>query len=130
MATFRRVEDIDAWQLARELTNSIYEVSRKGAFARDITLCDQIRRACISILSNIAEGYERGGNKEFRHFLSMAKGSAGEVKAQLYVALDQQYIDTDAFGHSSEMATRTSRLIGGLMSYLRTSEYRGTKFKQ
>lgn len=122
MATFQRFEDIEAWQEARELTRSVYVASRKGTFAKAFTLCDQIRRACISILSNIAEGYERGGNKEFRHFLSIAKGSTGEVKAQLYIALDQKYIDTEVFTQLSERATHTSRLIGGLMSYLRTTD--------
>ena len=88
MATFHRFEDIDAWQKARELTRAVYAASRSGSFSKDFALRDQIRRASISVMSNIAEGFERGGNKEFRQFLSTAKGSAGEVRAQRYVALD------------------------------------------
>ncbi len=90
MATFKSFEDIEAWQKARELTNRVYDASDKGAFARDFGLRDQIRRACVSILSNIAEGFERSGTGEFVQFLSSAKGSAGEVRAQLYVALERR----------------------------------------
>ncbi len=80
-------------------------------------------------MSNIAEGFERGGNKEFRQFLSTAKGSAGEVRAQLYIALDQQYLTQDIFEHLSDLAIRTSRMISGLMTYLRKSGFKGSKFK-
>lgn len=89
MATFRRFEEIDAWKQARELTCEVYRVSRRKAFSKDFALRDQIRRAAISISSNIAEGYERDSRKAFLHFLSIAKGSAGEVRSQLYVALDE-----------------------------------------
>src|ERR1044071_8834864 len=90
MSTFQSFEDIEAWQKARELTRRVYEVSEVGAFARDFGLRDQIRRASVSALSNIAEGFERSGTGEFIQFLSAAKGSAGEVRAQLYVALDRR----------------------------------------
>lgn len=93
MSTFQTFEDIEAWQKARELTRRVYDVSDTGALARDFGLRDQMRRACVSILSNIAEGFERSGTGEFVQFLSAAKGSAGEVRAQLYVALDRKYID-------------------------------------
>ena len=89
MATIQRFEEIEAWQVARELTRSVYECSKSGSFAKDFALRDQIRRAAISVMSNIAEGFERGGNAEFIQFLSIAKGSAAEVETQLYVALDQ-----------------------------------------
>lgn len=129
MATFKSFEDIEAWQKARELTQRIYEVSNKGSFARDYGLKDQIRRACVSTMSNIAEGYERGGTKEFIQFLSTAKGSSGEVRSQLYVALDQAYIDSKTFGQLSELVKEISRMITGLMKYLKRSELRGTKYK-
>lgn len=129
MATFKSFEDIEAWQKARELTQRIYEVSNKGSFARDYGLKDQIRRACVSTMSNIAEGYERGGTKEFIQFLSTAKGSSGEVRSQLYVALDQAYIDSKTFGQLSDLVKEISRMVTGLMKYLKRSELRGTKFK-
>ena len=88
MGKIERFEDIDAWKKARELTKIIYEVTAQGKLATDFSLRDQLRRAAVSIMANIAEGFEREGNKEFRQFLATAKGSAGEVKALLYVALD------------------------------------------
>ncbi len=95
MSTFQSFEEIEAWQKARELTRRVYELLDKGSFARDFGLRDQMRRACVSILSNIAEGFERSGTGEFVQFLSAAKGSAGEVRAQLYVALDRRYIERE-----------------------------------
>jgi four helix bundle protein len=92
VGTFKSFEEINAWQKARELTRRVYQISGEGQSARDFGLRDQMRRACISIMSNIAEGYERSGTKEFVQFLSVAKGSVGEVRSQLYVALDQKYI--------------------------------------
>lgn len=81
MARIERFEDIESWKLAREVTKLIYEISSSGSFSRDFALVNQIRRASISILSNIAEGFERSGNKEFLQFLAIAKGSCGEVRA-------------------------------------------------
>jgi four helix bundle protein len=130
MATFNRFEDIDAWQRSRELTNKIYKISSKGDFARDFGLKDQIRRASVSIMSNIAEGFERSGTGEFAHFLATAKGSAGEVRSQLYVALDQGYISQVLFDPLSAGVTDISRMLSGLMTYLKKSGLKGTKFKQ
>jgi four helix bundle protein len=130
MTTFQSFEDIEAWQKARELTRRIYEVSDVGKFARDFGLRDQIRRASVSVLSNIAEGFERSGTGEFIQFLSGAKGSAGEVRAQLYVALDRNYIDSNTFQELSQLASQVSRMISGLMAYLKQSGIRGTKYKQ
>ncbi len=129
MATFERFEDIEAWQKARELVKAVYGVTADGAFARDFGLRDQIRRAVVSVLSKIAEGFERGGDKEFSQFLAVAKGSCGEVRAQLYAALDQRYINKEQFDTLSGNAVQISRLLAGLMMYLRQSEYRGSKFK-
>ena len=90
-----KFEDIESWKKARALTNEIYQATASGQFVRDFGLKDQIRRASVSVLSNIAEGFERGGDKEFLQFLAVAKGSCGEVRAQLYVALDQGYLSAD-----------------------------------
>ena len=129
MATFKRFEDIECWKKARELTRRIYEITGKSAFARDFGLKDQIRRASLSVMSNIAEGYDRSGTAEFVHFLATAKGSAAEVRCQLYVAADQGYIRDDHFSELNALASEISRMLSGLMTYLRASGYKGTKFK-
>jgi four helix bundle protein len=127
--TIRRFEDIEAWQKARVLVREIYLASDSGAFARDYGLRDQIRRASVSIMSNIAEGFDRGGTVEFAQYLAIAKGSAGEVKAQLYVALDQGYIKQDNFDRLVAITDETSRMLKGLMAYLRKTSIKGSKFK-
>ena len=97
--------------------------------ARDFGLRDQIRRASVSIMSNIAEGYDRSGTAEFIHFLAIAKGSAAEVRCQLYVASDLGYIDQSKFDELSAAAAETGRMIGGLIKYLRNAGHKGSKFK-
>lgn len=129
MATIRRFEEIEAWTLARAITRLVYEVSSDGPFSQDFGLRDQMRRAAVSIMSNIAEGFERDGNKEFISFLAIAKASCGEVRSQLYVAFDQGYIDDEKFQLLSDTLMETSRAIAGFMRYLRNSELRGSKFK-
>ena len=129
MATFKKFEEIECWKKARELTHRVYKISGEASFARDFGLKDQIRRASVSIMSNIAEGYDRSGTGEFVHFLGTAKGSAAEVRCQLYVASDQEYIDDNTFGELSELAAETGRMVGGLMNYLRRSAFRDTKYK-
>ena len=128
MARIEKFEDVEAWKSAREITRLIYEISCGEKFSRDFALVNQIRRASISILSNIAEGFERSGNKEFLQFLAIAKGSCGEVRAQLYVAFDQNYIDETKFKEISNKLNETSRLIAGFMKYLQQTEMRGSKF--
>lgn len=128
MSKIERFEEIESWKLARETTNLVYAATKSEKFSRDFALCNQIRRASISILSNIAEGFERNGNKEFLQFLSVAKGSCGEVRAQLYIALDQQYLDGATFEIIFDKLLATSRLISGLMRYLQQSDLRGSKF--
>lgn len=130
MATFQTFEDIEAWQKARELTKEIYILSQRGRFSKDFGLCDQIRRASISVMSNIAEGFERCGTGEFIQFLSIAKGSAGEVKSQLYVAADQQYINKDEFDKLYALTNEICKMISGLMNYLRKSGIKGIKYKK
>lgn len=129
MATFKKFEEIECWKRARELTRRIYKVSGETAFARDFGLKDQIRRASVSVMSNIAEGYDRSGTAEFVHFLATAKGSAAEVRCQLYVAADQGYIKERDFIELNALAAETGSMVGGLMKYLRGSGYKGTKFK-
>ena len=109
MAKIKKFEDIESWKRARSLAGDIYEVTAAGKFAHDFGLKDQIRRASVSILSNIAEGFERGGDKEFLQFLALAKGSSGEARAQLYVALDQDYISAAQFERLSSAATEVSQ---------------------
>src|SRR4030095_4380554 len=129
MATFKKFEEIECWKRARELTRRVYEITNRPAFARDFGLKDQIRRASVSVMSNIAEGYDRSGTAEFIHFLATAKGSAAEVRCQLYVAVDQGYIEENNFIELSALASETGNMVAGLMKYLRASGYKGTKFK-
>ena len=113
-APVKRFEDLIAWQKARTLTAAIYGVTRDVKFARDFGLVDQIRRAAVSAMSNIAEGFERSSATEFHRFLFMAKGSRAEVRSQLYVALDASYIDASAFDGLMEQAEEVGRVLGGL----------------
>ena len=129
MSKIERFEDIVAWQKARELTKQIYGCSKVGLFANDYGLKDQIQRAAVSTMGNIAEGFGRGGDKEFIQFLSNSKGSCEEVKSHLYVALDQQYVPPIQFDQFYKQADEVTHLIGGFMSYLRGSSFRGHKFK-
>lgn len=128
MTTFTSFEEIEAWQKARDLTREIYRISNEAPFSRDFGLCNQIRRACVSVMSNITEGFERSGTKEFVQFLSISKGSIGEVRSHLYIAFDQSYIDNDTFIDLVALATEISRMISGLMNYLRKSHVRGSKY--
>ncbi len=129
MAAIERFEDIEAWKRSREVTKKIYELSSTGEFAKDFSLKDQMRRSAVSIMSNIAEGFERDGNKEFINFLSIAKGSCGEARSQPYVALDQDYITQPQFEWTYSHLNETGRMIGGLMSYLSQSDLKGRKFR-
>ena len=130
MATITRFEDIEAWKKGRELRKDVYAHSNRGEFAKDYALKDQIRRAALSVTSNIAEGFERDGNKEFRQFLSNAKGSCGEVRDQLYAALDEDYITQSEFKALYESSLEVGRLIAGFMSYLQRSAIRGQKYRE
>ena len=129
MSTIDRFEDLEAWKLARALTGLVYTLSGTGNFGHDFALRDQIRRASISIVSNIAEGFERDGDKEFLQFPSMAKGSCGEVRAQLCLTLDQKYISETEFQDLTSKAIQLSRVISGLIRYLRQSQFSGKKYK-
>jgi four helix bundle protein len=109
-----RFEDLIAWQKARDLTRAIYQVTQQGAFAKDLGLARQIQRAAVSTMSNVAEGFERSGRREFHQFLSTAKGSCGEVRSQLYVAFDIGYLVKDDFQRLLAQAEEVGRVVGGL----------------
>ncbi|RYG70613.1 four helix bundle protein [bacterium] len=109
-----RFENLIAWQKARLLTRKIYEVTNEGRFARDFGLRDQIRRAAVSVMSNIAKGYEKGSAAELCHALNIARGSCGEVRSQLYVALDEGYISRPQFEELRSLSEETSRIVAGL----------------
>jgi four helix bundle protein len=126
MATITRFEDIEAWQLGRELKRAIYSATQKGEFAKNYPLRDQIRRAVISITANIAEGFERGGNREFIQFLSNSKGSCGD---HLYTAVDETYLTQTDFQRLYDQAAAVGRKISAFMKYLQTTEIRGQKFQ-
>ena len=111
-----RFEDLVAWQKARQLTKLIYLCTAKGQFARDYGLRDQIRRASVSIMSNLAEGFERGSQAEFHQFLVIAKGSCAEVRSQLYIANDVGYLDESTFFDLMSLSTEVSKIVGGLRS--------------
>src|SRR5712664_3243267 len=109
-----RFEDFIAWQKARKLTSNIYKISNVGKFASDFGLKDQVRRAAVSVMSNIAEGFERGRPSEFHQFLSVAKASCAEVRSQLYVSLDVGYLSDEIFKDLLAMAEEVGQVIGGL----------------
>ena len=129
MATITKFEDIEAWQKGRQLKQALYRHSKRGEFSKDFALRDQIRRAAMSVTANIAEGFERGGNREFIQFLSTSKGSCGEVQDHLYTAVDEKYIAKEEFQILYAQAAEVGRLIGGFMNYLQGSEIRGPKFR-
>ena len=124
----RSFEELHIFQRARELTNAIYSMTREGAFARDFGPVNQLRRAAVSVMSNIAEGFERGTSVEFIQFLYIAKGSCGEVRAQLQVAADQQYMNEDSYQALPALARMTSGMISNFIAHLLGSDYRGDKF--
>jgi four helix bundle protein len=118
MGGIGRFEEIEAWRAARELANLVYDLSDKGAFARDWALRDQIRRAAVSVMSNIAEGFESQTNRAFIAYLYRAKGSAGEVRCQLYIAGDRAYVPDDQLHPALTLAEKTARLTAGFIRYL------------
>lgn len=119
MATLHSFEELDVWQKARVLTREVYLASRTGDFARDLALRDHARRSAVSVMSNIAEGFERGNAGDLVRFLAIAKGSVGELRAQLIVAADLGYLDAAASGRLSTLCLETASMIGGLRRYVK-----------
>lgn len=129
MATIKQFEDLDIWQLARELCQDIFEIAQNSGLKNDYKLYNQIDGSSGSIMDNIAEGFERNGNKEFVYFLSISKGSCGETRSQLYRVLDRNHITDEVFEKLKQKTLVLGKKIGSFMNYLSTSEYKGTKFK-
>ena len=122
MSTFKRFEEIKAWQKARELTRLIYQATGEGQFAKDFGLRAQIQRASVSIMANIAEGCGRRSDKEFANFLNIARSSATETQSHLYVALDLGYIDADTFHRLYDLLEEVSRMTIALAQHLCNSK--------
>lgn len=118
MPTISRFEEIEAWKTARQLTNLIYEFTEQEKFARDFGLRDQIRRAAVSVMSNIAEGFESATQAQFIRYLGIAKASAGEVRSQLYVALDQSYVSKEQFDEAFDLADKALCQLVRFIAYL------------
>ncbi len=123
MAKIERFEDVEAWKEARNLVQRIYHRTGQGAFAQDFGLRDQIQRASVSIMANIAEGFDGGSNREFIKFLHYALRSATEIQSHLYVAVDQGYIDQQEFKSLYELSTKVKSLISGFLRYLRSQSH-------
>jgi len=115
-----KFEDMKVWQKARELVKNVYQVTKEGQFGKDFGLRDQMRKAAVSIMSNISEGFERGSKKEFIQFLTIARGSAAEVKSQLYVASDIKYISEDFFKRLYSEVSDIGKMLNGFISYLKS----------
>jgi four helix bundle protein len=121
MAGITRFEEIEGWKSSRQLTNLIYKLTEQGAFAKDYGLKDQIRRASVSIMSNITEGFESRTDVQFINYLGHSKASAGEVRSQLYVALDMSYISQEQFSKAYELADKAARQVNRFASYLESN---------
>jgi four helix bundle protein len=120
MAGIKRFEDIEAWKEARELTRQIYRATARGGFRKDFGLRDQIQRASVSIMANIAEGFDGGSDREFMKFLGYATRSSTELQSHLYVALDQEYMGQDTFASLYAQTVRVKNLTSGFIRYLRS----------
>jgi four helix bundle protein len=128
MATFKNFEEIEAWKGARLLSSKIYKLTLEGTFAKDFKLRDQINGSSGSVMDNIAEGFERNGTREFIQFLSIAKGSAGETRSQLYRALDRKHITTETHEELQGEVLKINKQLSGLIDYLKASGLSGTKY--
>jgi len=130
MATIKKFEDLDAWQQARLLCNEVFTLINSGEFAKDYKLRDQINGSSGSVMDNISEGFERGGTKEFIHFLYISKSSCAEVRSQLYRAYDRKYLTKEKFDELFSLAEKIGKMLGGFISYLKQTEYKGQKFHE
>ncbi len=128
MSTVSRFEDLICWQKARNLVRQTYHLTRKPSFF-DFSLKDQIQRAAVSVMANIAEGFERGTKEEFLYFLYVARGSCGEVRSHLYVALDQEFITQEEFNLATNLAKETSAILYKFIESLKVSQFKGLRTK-
>ena len=125
----QKFEDLDVWKQARILNQEIFKLTNQDGFSKDYSLKDQIRRSAGSVMDNIAEGFERNGNKEFIQFLYIAKGSNGEIRSQLYRGLDYGYFNQSRFDDLYGMSINIGLLLGSFIKYLKSSEMKGSKYK-
>jgi four helix bundle protein len=130
MGTILRFEDLEIWQLARELAKDIFLLSKTGMLSKDFALKDQMNRSAGSIMDNIAEGFGRSSRLEFIQFLSIAAGSAAELQSQIYRCYDKEYMDESSFNELAEKTNAVYKKANGFMKYLNTSIIKGTKFKE
>jgi four helix bundle protein len=128
MAKISSFEELKVWQLARVLAKDIYTLTRVGSFSKDFGLRDQINRSAGSVMDNIAEGFERSGNKEFSQFLAISKGSCGEVRSQLYRANDRKHINDAELEELKNKSLEVSKQLSGFISYLKSSDLKGSKY--
>ena len=129
MGKYQRFTELEVWQYAITLASDFYRKTSEGPFNRDWSLREQIRKAAVSVPSNIAKGFERGGTGEFIHFLSIAKGSNGELITQLYIAYDIGYLSKEDYEGLVLRAQKTGKMLGGFMKYLIKSGIKGSKFR-
>lgn len=129
-SSVKSFEDLFVWQKSRELAKLVYSYASSSRFAKDYGLSDQIRRASVSVMSNIAEGFERGSKDEILYFLYIAKSSCAEVRSQLYVAFDQNYINSRQLKQGIELTKYVSALLTKFINSLKASKYKGLKFKK
>ncbi len=129
MATIEKFEDLEVWKKARELCKQIFKYTQRNEFSKDFALKNQIKDSSGSVMDNIAEGFERGGKKEFIQFLFIAKSSLAETKSQLYRTLDHEYITEEEFKDTYNECNDIAKMLMGLIKYLQKSEYKGIKFQ-
>jgi four helix bundle protein len=129
MATIKRFEDLEVWKKSRVLANDIYKIITSGTLAKDFKLRDQMNDSSGSVMDNIAEGFERSGRLEFINFLSISKGSAGELRSQLYRAFDREHINKELLDGLIEKTEEVGKMLGGFMDYLNEADIRGKKFQ-
>jgi four helix bundle protein len=129
MATISNFEDLEIWQLARQQVNDIYQLYITEPFSKDWELRNQVNSSSGSVMDNIAEGFERAGNKEFTNFLIISKGSNGEVRSQLYRAHDRNYINEEKFEELKLKCVTISRKITSFIKYLKESDKKGFRYK-
>ena len=130
MASINTFEDIEAWIRARKLSSELNRIFQGETAKHDYGLKDQVNRSIGSVMDNIAEGFERGGNKEFIQFLFIAKGSAGEARSQLYRILDRNYLTQNEFNRMSLELSTISVLLMNFINYLKNSEFKGSKYHE
>jgi len=128
MATIKHFWELEIWKMSRVLCNEIHTIILNTPLKNDYKLKEQINGSSGSVMDNIAEGFERNGNKEFRQFLSISKGSCGETQSQLYRVLDRNYINKQKFDELTELTIEIGKKIGSFIKYLNNTEYKGHKF--